>query len=617
MGSWQISQFYYLIVALFPVLKYLFAKDRQPLRRPLLRFFILQAVFLTLAGLTVPYLRTLGFLGFWGLGLTYAFIVLLVLDRFLALPVWARPLLLAGLTLGFHFLVPARTEMNWVFQTALLKLRHFLQKPDDPNLLPLAVRSIWAGPFRSPPLFNIVYILTTYWFWAFAGGFILVRRFLKGRTGLLEEFTLYLLLAFFAVYVLFDRLSVFFIVPVVLCIPVVLTSVSRERKLARALLVLAAIGSLGLESFKTWTSSMDKAFFGSSLSELNEKSNISEYGIRMDQAIGVFEWLNRHTDKADPVFTRYAMSPALLLYTGHPVFLTPIFDPVFLRKMETFETGWFKPEADFNRLAFSNNIRYVVYYPDVYLGNNAYSLRYQIGLKRPSTNEVAYLFHFHPERLKDFQLVYQNSLLRVYKRKDARLTVPAGPVKYSPLFDEKTFKEMSVTGDEFLDRWNRAFNMKRLVDNLLRERNFGPAQAGLMEILGLFPRYPEALNAMGRLSFAQRDYPGGLNYLNKSMAITPNAEAQYGLVMVSSRNMTQQQLLAAFEEIRRMDPVFFPAYLDLIGIYRQTRCYDAAARICKEMLDNYPAYQAGYKMLKDIYLESGRPDLADQVVQPR
>ena len=267
-------------------------------------------------------------------------------------------------------------------------------------------------------------------------------------------------------------------------------------------------------------------------------------------------------------------------------------------------------------MAATNNIRYLIYYPDVYLFNNPYSLRYQVGLKKPSTNEVSYLFQFHPERLKDFELVHQNQLLRVFKRKDVKLTGNDTRYAYCPLFDEKAFKELGVTPDDFLDRWNRAFNMKRLVDDILKKREFGPAQVGLQEILGLFPRYPEALNAMGRIALGRRDVNAGYGYLQKSMAIAPTAEAQYGLVMLSVRNMTQPQIVAAMEGVRAMDPTFFPPYLDLINFYRQQKRYDPAIKICRELLEIYPKYNEGYKTLQSLYYEAGKPDLANKVEFP-
>ena len=161
-----------------------------------------------------------------------------------------------------------------------------------------------------------------------------------------------------------------------------------------------------------------------------------------------------------PVLANYGLSPSLLTYAGAPILLQPKFEsPVIRAKTGEFLNALYSREEDLHAFCRRYGARIFVYSTDDILDETPDGPRYASGRAGLRPDTAAVLFHFHPEKLRRFRLLYQNQDFRVFSVADGEVTqgIPPPP---EPIYDLEQF-EHGVAADGSL-RLDTANVIKRL-----------------------------------------------------------------------------------------------------------------------------------------------------------
>jgi hypothetical protein len=109
------------------------------------------------------------------------------------------------------------------------------------------------------------------------------------------------------------------------------------------------------------------------------------------------------------------LSAEILAYADTPILLQPKWEAAGVReKTADFARVLFEDEASFARFCEANQAKLFVYGADMILDETSEGLRYASGRLKVDEASAAFLFHFFPERLTRFRLVFQNEAFRVY-----------------------------------------------------------------------------------------------------------------------------------------------------------------------------------------------------------
>jgi len=618
MASWQMAQFYLVIIIIFPVIKYLLTKKTDKLRRQYLKFYTIQAGGLILAGLLVPYLRNRTFITSMPLFICYAFILMLIIEKYQVFKIWQKTGLFLLVCIGLFLVIPRNREYSYIYEFFLYKIRYFFKKPSDPAKLPFIIKTLWSGPFNTPNLKNAVYILSTYLLWGIvAVGYIVWQYKKEKQLDTSRLFILYLTVAFFGAYLISKRIYIFFIVALVIdfCF---LISIIKIKRLKKRIVVFGIIGfCLFFEFYKTWTSSSSKPFFTGLFDPADFSMEEEQFIVRNETGIDLIEWINENTATNDTILARYALSPTLLIYTGRPVYLSPLFDRISSDRIEEFNTSYYKKEENFYKVCEKYKVKYFVYYIDIYLNNSFYSTRYMANKMDYSKDEVAYHMQFHPEELKYFELMYQNEVFRIYKvvyhgkkvRNDNQVK------EYYAVYDEDAFFRMGRSEIEFLLRWNDSFSIYMQAYQYFARRRFQEAGETFQIALEIFPYYPQAWIHLGKIALARRQNKEAYKYYNRALAISDMVEARYGLAFLNLVYGFRNQAKKELTDILRRDKCYMPAIMDLAVIFSHEKDYDRAIQLCRQGISCKPDYLKSYELLARIYKQAGRETLADKVYQ--
>ncbi|MDO8804719.1 MAG: hypothetical protein Q7R35_09805 [Elusimicrobiota bacterium] len=285
------------------------------------------------------------------------------------------------------------------------KLRFALVKPADPLKLSQEARLLWTGPFDSPQLGYLVFSFLPL---ALAGA-PRVWRFIKGPpvkepAGALCDA---LLLIYAVGTVLVRRLAP------VLAFFICLASLRRGGGRSNTIRLAAGLAALAFfESLKTAAPQSPLNLVMPLAAYLTPAGGQPEVSIVDERSM--LEWLRRHGE-ARPVAAGFGVSAAVLAYTPSPVLLQPKFESAAIRgKSAEYLRALYSDEDAFLAFCRKYGAKLFVYCVVGVLDETADGSRYMAGTTVLNESMAAVRFHFFPEKLRHFRLLYEDNGFRIF-----------------------------------------------------------------------------------------------------------------------------------------------------------------------------------------------------------
>lgn len=350
--------------------------------------------------------------------------------------------LAAGAILGAWALVrllfDAGSLYGHVWELLWARLTHWSGKPDDPSALSFDARVLWTGSFHAPELLVFV---SAMWAPLLAAAIVLVgwRRIGRRVPGSDARDALVLLLLEAAVFVTLalciarlSLLAVFFLS--VLGAGLVTLCTGWQRRLAGVavagvmLLLACSYPSAGRGS---WLRLPVPSVTRTAVDRFQPISQVDH---------SLLAWIALETP-ADAVFVgRFNVLPPVLAYADRAIVLHSKFEvPGVRRKVEAHFRAVFGSEVELAAFCDQQGAGYYLHDPLTILGTGPDSARYLAGLQRVPQDCAAYALQFAPERLRRFELVYQNGLYRVYRRTEQPTAFDPARFPYQPIYDSARF----------------------------------------------------------------------------------------------------------------------------------------------------------------------------------
>lgn len=152
-------------------------------------------------------------------------------------------------------------------------------------------------------------------------------------------------------------------------------------------------------------------------------------------------WIPENTQPEEAFLCEFVLSPSIIQYAKRPVNQHCFFESDMRDKFRLFVENLYEPEQVMYEFCRKYQTTYLVYNAHMLLRNDPeMSFRYIANRMQWDEEWVAYQMHFRPERLRHFQLVYQNDFTRVFRvlEPDEQPTqMPRS--RFSPLFSETLF----------------------------------------------------------------------------------------------------------------------------------------------------------------------------------
>ncbi len=418
LASWHFSRFF--LLTLWPALSFAAWRARQDdgARRRLLRAVLWLLAGAAAAGLASGVLRQTDFL--------------------LSPEMWAGAALAAWLAFGPRGLafgaLAAAAAAAWsrgaesaayghVWGLLWDKLRLGLVKPEDPRLLSQDARLLWTGPFNSPDAGFLFFSL-------FPLALLALPRLWPSRqpeapedaAGDLCDALLLIELASTALVLRLTDVLVFFLAAAPLR-----RRASRWRP--RAVLALAAAVA-ACEGLKTVAPQSRLNPFMRVAAALTPPDRQPGYSGQNERRL--LAWLSRDGG-GRPVLADFGLSASILAYTPSPVLLQPKFESGPLReKTAAYLHALYSGEDDFDAYCRRYGAKLFVYSAADLLDQTRDGPRYMAAAPPLRDSTAAVLFHFHPEALRHFRLVYENADYRVYEEGEPGIAPKAVPPIYDP-----------------------------------------------------------------------------------------------------------------------------------------------------------------------------------------
>jgi hypothetical protein len=317
------------------------------------------------------------------------------------------------------------------------KLRFLLAKPADPAVLHAETRMFWMGPNNSPePLFLVFNFVPL----ALIALPRLAAVFVKDRfpAGAVEggsgagkfggwDLTDAMALVSAVGTALIARVAPF--LSFFLCLSAArlrLVAGSRFRAAVLAGLALLAVAE-GLRTSAPYSRLNVFMLLAAPLVDYDDHPMVSLGNERV-----VLQWLKERAG-GRPVLAH--ISGPIVAYAGAPVLLNPKSESASSRrKGREFLDALFGGQDSFRAYCLRYGAGLFVYNTGFVLDESKDGSRYAFGRMRLSADQAAVLFHFHPERLRGFRLLYQNPDFRIFSVEPSTAGAAAKAAGIPPAF---------------------------------------------------------------------------------------------------------------------------------------------------------------------------------------
>ncbi len=535
--GWMVLRFYYLVFVLFFLGCLILDRDNERMFR-----ILLIVVIVNVAGsLAIPvHLRHRAFFLSAGMLLSYGLLAALFARARLAVPRWGAVALLCGASYLLMSIAPHTGHFGHVRDTLLAKLR-YLSKPEDPSLLSFDARHYWVPPYTSPTLFRLLHDFSLPLALCVLPMVRMLRSFLSDRLPLDRLFLAYTFLAFLCCYLLFYKLQTLLIVPVAVMIGIVFNRILEERSGRWTLAVILCI-TLALQagaSLLNLRSPLGRLLRAAYIQPLEIPEAVTDLSVRQ-----LLSWLGSETPRDAVILAEFALSPMIPLYADRRVVLHSFFEESAMRERYRLSSyALFGPEEALYDLCRSYGADYFVLSAHMLLRTDS-NLSYRYVTDRMELDEswVAYLMHFAPERLKHFELAYQNPFFRVFRvlhggEQRARVQAAYAPVFDWQLYEKVVFLDPRVPkGEAFLYTIVSAYREWERGEQMLRA---GEEEAGVRwthEAIATFAYVPESYLTLGEYHFRRHEWEKAAAAFRKVLALDPqSAKARRRLETLESR----------------------------------------------------------------------------------
>jgi 8-oxo-dGTP pyrophosphatase MutT (NUDIX family) len=411
-----------------------------------------------------------------------------------------------------------------VWETLFARLR-YLSKPLLPSLLPFEARHYWVPPYTTPTPFMFINDFLVPLLAASMAGGIYLRRLFKSESRPEEVLLLYMLAAFLGFYLLFYKLMTFLVFFTAVFMALSLSRAKTMSKVWRyltLLLVFASVG-LGLYQSQTW----ENNYLARGLTKIGFKPLSIPQAVPEGATEKLLEWFRTDTEKQEATLADFPVSAALVAYTGRPIVLQTLFEGENRFRFREFSFVLTGDEQRLYVMMSKYRARYFVYSAHFLLRTDRnMSYRYTADAMKIDKSWTIYKMHFHPERLKRFALVYQNSVFRVFRLLDEGEEAAFGHPGYAPLFDERLMERLSfsvpagVTQEEaFLYTIVSAYDDMRAGRRLMAGGRHKRGLELLLRSLETFPFIPETHSILSTYYAATGDAEKAEIHARKARAL--------------------------------------------------------------------------------------------------
>ena len=429
LADWHATQLYLSLFMVGMVVAY-FLNKREGVPPKSLTIFV---AFMVMAALLLPVLKDKYFICspalMLGYGLLAAFWLPDLQNGNKRRNVIIRYLIIIALFVASLVIQELAAGYSHAYGLLFSKIRFLGLLPEDPARLSFEAKTMWTSSFVSPEWIELPSLL---WFSlpvGMIGVVIMIYRLSRRKAEHHELVIVYFTVYTFVLFLMMQRMAVFAVFFLAL-------SMGALTLLRNRLLKSAIYGCLGL-------------CFLIQLFIMLDSLGLKVFRPDQNQLKSLLSYIRSKTDRDAAVLTTFELGPAVALYTGHPVILHSKFESKLLRdKVKDVYTSLFQREEEFYELCKRYKAGLFVYHSDIALNSSPMSTRYLVGAVALKTDCAAFLFHFAPDKLKHFTLLYQNPLYRVFKV-GARTAYDELVIKYEPIYDLDNFlKERK--GSEFI-----------------------------------------------------------------------------------------------------------------------------------------------------------------------
>ncbi len=558
LADWHATQLYLSLFMVGMVVAY-FVNKREGVPPKSLTIFV---AFMVMAALLLPVLRDKYFICspalMLGYGLLAAFWLPLLKNGNKRKKFIIGHLILVALFVASLFIQKLAAGYSHAYGLLFYKLRFLGSLPEDPARLSFEAKTMWTSSFVSPGWIELPLLLCFSLPFGIIGVVIMVYRLCRRKAEHHELVLVYFTVCTFVLFLMMHRMIVFAVFFLVLSMGVL-------TLLRKPLLKYAIYGCLGL-------------CFLIQLFIMLDSFGLKAFRPDQNHLKSLLSFIRAKTDKEAPVLTTFQLGPAVALYTGHPVTLHSKFESKLLRdKVKDVYTSLFQSEGEFYKLCQRYKVSLFVYDSDIALNGKPMSTRYLVGAIPLKTDSGAFLFHFAPDKLKHFALIYQNPSYRVFKV-GARTAYDEQEIKYEPIYDLDNFLE-ERNGSEFI------------ADAVLESGRVGLGNS-------------ETHRKIGDRFFVSGDYQTAVLQYKRALGIDPqNTRAAWALGRALLQAGEKERATEVFRVALRLDPGYDMTILDIQNLdiwvamaldELERKRYERAERIFKKAIQVKPGTEKAY-----------------------
>ncbi len=265
-----------------------------------------------------------------------------------------------------------------------------------------------------------------------------------------------------------------------------------------------------------------------------QAGNISDF-LRTSSDRNLIRFTLTRTSVRDPFLCLPGMSSLLCTFGGRTTLLIPgVESEEMIGKTVSLLAGYYGNEVDFYRACRINGIEYVLYSIDLVLDGSEYSPRYLAGEDRLTAASTAYKMQFFPETLKNFSLIYENDLYRLFEVTDE--IKPFFITDHPPIYQ---YEILEKNNDSLTRFYERVMDLLLLYGGALEEQAKGN-DSGALDLFNICLRNAPHFTLARLGQAASFEKTGDLEaakeaYLTVIGYAPDNPRALYGAAFVLAR----------------------------------------------------------------------------------
>jgi tetratricopeptide (TPR) repeat protein len=567
--AWHFSRFIFLALILVSIINlWFFEKPQRAKNFATLLFFLLLIPFI--GSLIVPVLRSRLYFLSSPFTLSFGSILGILLFKpegektiFFSTRGWL--VIIPGLlflSLGILISNIFKTEAEYIHVWSLIlnKIKFFGIKPANPELLDYPARSLWIEAFNSPHPVSL-----------FKNLFPIFLPALFGFSSLLKEknseshirILLSLCLIFFLGYLTIERLGIinnYFLALLSVAIG------SSNKRIFKYFVPVSLIIIFLFNFYQGYNLHTPTRYIKILRKIFGNESSQYIYNWRLNN-VELVRFIRLMTPDNAIFLSSFGVGPLILTYANRPIVLQPKFEVRDCQnRVREFLEKIYDTEEEFFELCKKWRVDYFLYDIKILLDNSRDGSRWVAGRMNVSLNSTAFLMHFYPERLKHYELVYQNNFYRLYRVIYGKESPVHRDHPYHPVYDITLFGNQNKDGSfddrytlSIMERIRQAKLLLQKANNILTKH---PAQAReLMEKSILL--YPSLIGSMTTIGIAlalEGKVESGISFCVKEVEANPLFPlAHYNLAYCHYLNGNIQEAVKELNIALELEPNFPPA----------------------------------------------------------